>query len=151
MSRNRAALDAIVTIEPEPRSVMPGANSLSVRKVAVRFDSTTRLHSVSSVSTSGVRAPNPPANAIRMSAGPSRSSTCSRRRATPSGVVQSAATPTTSAAPASRVRPATLSIVSRSRPPTATRAPLRPRSTQVAAPMPFDPPVTTATLPARSG
>jgi hypothetical protein len=151
MSRKRAAFDAIVTIEPEPRSTMPGPNSLSVRNVLVRFDSMTLFHSSSSASSSGVRAPKPPAKAIRTSVGPSLDSTSARRPVTPSGVVRSAARPTASAAPASRVAEVTLSIVCGSRPQIATRAPLCPRRTDVAAPMPFEPPVTTATLPARSG
>jgi NMT1/THI5 like len=151
LSRKRAAFDAMVTIEPEPRSTIPGANSLSVRKVLVRLDSTTAFHSSSWVRSSGVRAPKPPAKANRTSAGPSSLSTSARRRATPAGVVRSAASPTASAAPASRVREVTRSIDSGSRPQTATRARLCPNRTAVAAPMPFEPPVTTATLPSRSG
>jgi hypothetical protein len=42
-------------------------------------------------------------------------------------------------------------ILAGSRPLTATLAPLAASSRQVAAPIPPDPPVTTATLPARSG
>jgi hypothetical protein len=151
MSRKRAAFDAIVTIEPPWRSTIPGPNSLSVRNVLVRFDSMTPFHSASSVSSSGVRAPKPPANAIRTSAGPSCSSTSARSPATPSGVVRSAAMPAAAAAPAARVSAVTRSIVSESRPHTATRAPLCPSSTEVAAPIPFEPPVTTATFPSRSG
>jgi hypothetical protein len=45
----------------------------------------------------------------------------------------------------------TVSSLARSRPLTATLTPLAASSRQVAAPIPPDPPVTTATLPARSG
>src|ERR687896_66554 len=61
MSRKRAAFDAMVTIEPEPRSAMPAPNSRIERNVLVRFDSTTPFHSSSSVWSTGVRAPSRPA------------------------------------------------------------------------------------------
>jgi hypothetical protein len=64
--------------------------------------------------------------------------------------VQSPATPTASPPP-SRIVSTTVWILAGSRPLTATLAPLAASSRQVAAPIPPEPPVTTATLPARSG
>ena len=116
----------------------------------VRFDSTTPFHSPSSVSRSGVRAPKPPAKAIRISAGPSLSSTSARRRATPSGVVRSAAIPATSPAGLARLGGHALDI-SFVAPADGDTRPLWPSNTRVAAPIPFEPPVTTATFPSRSG
>jgi hypothetical protein len=61
-----------------------------------------------------------------------------------------AATPT-AWPPAARMASTTASIRAWSPPLTTTLAPLAASSRQVAAPIPPDPPVTTATLPARSG
>ena len=71
-------------------------------------------------------------------------------RSMSSGTVQSPWTPI-AVPPADWVPATTSPIESGSRPPTATLAPLWPSATQVAAPMPLLPPVTTTTLSARSG
>ena len=150
MSRNLPAFEAMVTMVPRRRSIMPGRKDLRVRNVAPRLDSTTARHSSSLVSWRGVKVPKPPAKATSTSVGPSSLSTCSRMRSISVKRVQSALTPI-AVPPASR-RPAT----TRSMPPgsrafTATLTRFAASIRQVAAPMPFDPPVTTATLPARSG
>ena len=75
MSRKRPALEAMVTIAPRRRSIMPGRKDLMVRNVAPRLESMTESHSSSLVSCTGVKLAKPPANATRMSAGPSCSST----------------------------------------------------------------------------
>ena len=145
----RAAAEDIVTIAPECRAIMPGRNAEIVRNVEVRSLSRTERQ-CSPVSRSvGTGMPLPPANAARTSTGPSCASTTPRIAAIAASFVQSAATPI--ARPPSVVIDSTVaSIAAWSRPTTATSAPFTASARLVAAPMPRDPPVTTATLPARS-
>ena len=141
----------MVTIEPPPNSIMPGRKLFSVRKVAVRLASTVECHSSSEVCASGPgHALPPPAKAATIPTRPSSASVCSRIRSIAARSVQSAATPSASP-PADRIALTTALILASSRPLTATFAPLAASSRQVAAPIPPDPPVTTATLPAKSG
>ncbi len=85
-----------------------------------------------------------------MSAGPYSRSVCWRRRSTASKRVQSALTPI-AWPPASTIPVTTWSMACWSRPLTTTRARFAASMRQVAAPIPREPPVTTATFPARSG
>ena len=71
--------------------------------------------------------------------------TCWRSRSTAARSVQSAATPI-AVPPTAWMAWTTVSSLAWSRPLTATLAPLAASSRQVAAPMPPDPPVTTATF-----
>lgn len=140
----------MVTIEPRPRSIMPGRKARTVTNVEVRFDATTDWNSSSAISATFVNESNPPAKGTSSSTGPSCSSAARRARSTSAGSTQSAATATASA-PVSRSPAASLSAASAPRATTATLAPFAASSLHVAAPMPFDPPVTNAVLPARSG
>jgi nucleotide-binding universal stress UspA family protein len=142
--------DQVKTIEPRPRSIMPGRKLLTVRKVEVRSESITERHCSSAICSVGVGYSCPPANAANTSTGPSSSSTRPRMRSTAAKSVRSAATPRASP-PLPRISWTTESIAASSRPLTVTFAPFWASRRQVAAPMPREPPVTTATLFARSG
>ena len=149
LSRKRPDTDDIATIAPALRSIIPGTNSFTARKVEVRLSSITVRNSSSSISHTGVKWEKPPANAISTSTGPSSASVRSRITPRPAHVAQSALIPIASP-PASRTAATLASIASCPRATTATRAPFSPSILAVAAPIPFDPPVTTATLPRRS-
>jgi hypothetical protein len=149
-SSTRAPFVAMVTIAPRPRSIIPGRNDLHVRNVEVRFDSMTSCHSSSVMSCSAVNRPKPPANATRTSGAPSSASTWERIRSICARSVTSVLMPTASP-PAWRRPETTPSIPCRSRATTATLTPFAASTRHVAAPIPFEPPVTTATWPARSG
>jgi hypothetical protein len=135
----------MVTIAPRFLSIIPGRSSFTVRNVEVRFESMIERHSSSVVSCTGVIAPNPPANATSTSTGPSEDSTRERIAAMSAALHTS---PGTASPPMSET---TAPIAVSSRPPTATRTSFAASARAVAAPMPREPPVTRATLPARSG
>src|SRR5581483_5376737 len=147
LSRKRPEIEDMVTIAPRRAPIIAGRNSRTVRNVDVRFASITSRHSASVSSTTGVNDSNPPANGTSSSTSPSSPSTSARIAATSLSLVQSPAT--ASASPPSSATSA--STPSRERPLTATRAPFRTSARHVAAPIPFEPPVTRATLPSRSG
>ena len=142
--------EAIVMTEPPPSAIMPGRNACTVRKVAVRLPSTTVCQSCSSISSSVPGPRSNPANAASTPTGPNSRSAARTRSATAALSVTSAATPV-AVPPSSRIVSTTAWIASLSRPLTTTFMPLAAKCRQVRAPMPRDPPVTTATLPARSG
>src|SRR5688500_12535220 len=84
-----------------------------------------------------------PALLTRMSIGPRRRSTSSRKAVKPARSVTSSPSPTTASPSSAAVR----SAASRSTSPIATRAPLAISASVIARPMPRAPPVTTAVLP----
>src|SRR5262245_41596302 len=148
---SRAALEAIVTIVPRPRWIMPGSKLLMVCKVAVRLPSTGECQSSSGPSATGRgRARPQPTKTARTPARPSCRSACWRSRSAAAASVQSPATPM--AWPPSvcmgvdyGLGLGLVAAVDGSL--GAVGASTRP----VATPIPPEPPVTTATLPARSG
>ena len=84
-----------------------------------------------------------PALLTRMSIGPRRRSTSSRKALKPARSVTSSGSPTTASPSSAAVR----SAASRSTSPIATRTPLAISACVIALPMPLAPPVTTAVLP----
>ncbi len=118
-------------------------------KVAVRSESTTSRQCPTVSSAVGTGMPLPPANAARMWTGPSRSAMVAAARCSSCSTVQSART-ASAAPPAAVIESATPASACSSRPMTATLAPLAASARAVWAPMPREPPVTTATRPARS-
>ena len=84
--------------DPRPRSIMPGRNACTVRKVPVRSASMIRRHSSAGSRTLGVGAPLPPAKAASTSTGPSSVVTRSHRAASAPASVTSARTATAFAA-----------------------------------------------------
>jgi hypothetical protein len=75
VAASRPASDDIVTIEPRPRSTMPGRNAFRLRNVAVRLPSTVECQSSMLVSCSRPgRARPSPTKAISTSTGPSSAS-----------------------------------------------------------------------------
>src|ERR1019366_7237055 len=146
----RAAAEDMVMMTPECAAIMSGRNAEMVRKVEVRSDSTT-LRQLAAVSAAvGTGMPSPPAKAASTSIGPSWSLTCWWSASRSASTGQSAATPI-ARPPRESMASTTAAMASRSRPVTATATLLAARARAVAAPMPREPPVTTATCPARSG
>src|ERR1700678_1024814 len=128
------APDEVLTIRPQPRSFIAGTTARVHRNMVVRFASTTLRQASTGTSSSGrpTCPTTPPAVLTRMSTGP----TAVKTSLTADGSVRSAAV---SADPSRAV--GCLST-------RCTLAPSAARASAIAAPIPWAPPVTTATLPA---
>src|SRR5215510_5724720 len=136
----------MVMMLPHFRSFIPGRKPLIVRNVAVRFPSTDARHPSSLVSSSGPGTVKlPPALATRISTGPNSRSICCRIVSIPVNFVASART-RIAVPPSRRMSASTAESASASRPLSATFAPSRANSWAIAAPMPRELPVISATL-----
>ena len=132
-------------IRPQPRSAMPGPNRWPSRNGAVRLTAIVASQSSTVSDPSGGRRLIP-AQFTRMSGGPNASSAPEAARATSARSARSALTHAASAPPA-RSDAAASSSRSASRATSTTRAPARASAAAIPAPIPEDPPVTTATRP----
>src|SRR5215212_9680357 len=140
--------ELMLTIAPFLLAIIPGSAALVQRNALLSTMSKLR----SQMSGSIVRRSLPseaPALFTRMSTGANTLSARAKMWATPSGVATSAST-AIAVPPASSIPLATDSARSPWRSATTTVAPSRAKSSAVARPMPEPPPVTTATLLARS-
>src|SRR5438128_7371188 len=142
----RAAAEEIVMMLPDLRCFIPGRKLLMVRKVAVRFPSMEARQSSSLIASSGPGLLKlPPPFATRMSTGPSFLSVSVRIASISAKLVSSAAT-TMAVPPAPSISARTADIASRSRPWITTLAPCCANERAIAAPIPRELPVITATL-----
>src|SRR5437667_9839865 len=147
----RAAAEEIVMMLPDLRSFIPGRKLLMVRKVAVRFPSMEARQSSSLIASSGAGLLKlPPPFATRMSTGPSFFSVSARIASISANLVSSAAT-AMAVPPAPSISARTADIASRSRPWITTLAPCCANERAIAAPIPRELPVITATLPLSVG
>src|SRR5712692_7055406 len=145
----RAAADEMVTMLPAFRSFIPGRKLLMVRNVAVRLLSIAARQSSSLICSTGPgRVGLPPAFATSTSTGPSSCSIWRRIASMSANLVTSAAN-CIARPPARSMSAVTADIAAVSRPWTTTFAPSRAKSVAIAAPMPCELPVTSATVSLR--
>jgi hypothetical protein len=128
-------MDATLTMRPYPRATMPGMTARFEKKTPSALIPMTRRHSSSVTSTVASDAPGTPAEHTRTSMGPSSRCVAS----TAASISAELDTSPLSASTPSAAAPWTSND--------ATRAPSASSRRAVAAPIPLDPPVTSATLP----
>ena len=132
-------------IRPQPRSAMSGPNRWPSRNGAVRLTAMVASQSATVSDPSGGRRLIP-AQLTRMSGGPNADSASSAARAAMGRSARSALTHATSP-PRPRIDAAAAPSRPASRATSTTLAPARASAAAIPAPIPEDPPVTTATRP----
>jgi hypothetical protein len=137
-----------LTIAPFLRAIIPGSTALVQRNALLSTISKLRSQRSGSIMRRSLPS-EAPALLTRMSTGANTLSARAKMWSTPSGVATSAST-AIAVPPASSIPLATDSARSPYRSATTTVAPSRAKSSAVARPIPEPPPVTTATVLARS-